>query len=80
MTEARIHAIIESDFQHCSVLMVTHRLAGILGFDKIAVLDNGVLVQYGTPAQLLADGDGALAKLYATQQGKQRTGHDSDSG
>jgi len=48
--------------------MVTHKLSGILEFDKVAVLDHGSLLEYGPPKGLLAKLDGEFRKLYVTQQ------------
>ncbi|KAK0619996.1 ABC transporter [Immersiella caudata] len=67
-TESQIQSIIESDFAKCTVIMVTHKLSGVLKFDKVAVLDNGSLVEYGPPEELLANGNGAFAKLYSTHE------------
>ncbi|KAK0643350.1 ABC transporter [Cercophora newfieldiana] len=67
-TELKIQSIIESDFVNCTVIMVTHKLSGVLKFDKVAVLDNGALVEYGPPRELLASRDGAFSKLYSTHE------------
>lgn len=51
--------------------MATHSLAGVVGrFDKVVVLDGGVLLEYGEPEELLARVDGAFAKLYAAQRAR----------
>ena len=51
--------------------MATHSLAGVVGrFDKVAVLDGGVLLEHGEPEELLARVDGAFAKLYAAQRAR----------
>ncbi|KAK5990162.1 ABC multidrug transporter B [Cladobotryum mycophilum] len=74
-TESFMQSIIESEFPNTTVIMVTHRLSGIHGFDKVAVLDQGVVVEFGPPSELLARADGgALAKLYSTQQQQQQQG------
>lgn len=67
-TEAKIQSIIESDLVDCTVIMVTHKLLGVLKFDKVAVLDKGSLVEYGSPNELLAKEDGVFAKLYSTHE------------
>lgn len=67
-TEAKIQDIIESDFVDCTVIMVTHKLSGVLKFDNVAVLDQGSLVEYGRPEELVAKRDGAFAKLYSTHE------------
>lgn len=51
--------------------MATHSLAGVVGkFDKVVVLNGGVLLEYGEPEELLARVDGAFAKLYAAQSAR----------
>ncbi|TKW58921.1 Multidrug resistance-associated protein 1 [Colletotrichum tanaceti] len=69
-TESSIEAIVESEFATSTVIMATHSLAGVRKFDKVAVLDGGVLLEYGEPEELLARVDGAFAKLYAVQRGR----------
>ncbi|KAM0810738.1 putative ABC transporter domain-containing protein [Seiridium cardinale] len=72
-TESCIEAIVESEFATSTVIMATHSLAGVRRFDKVAVLDGGVLLEYGEPEELLARVDGAFAKLYAAQRGRPET-------
>ncbi|KAK1994571.1 ABC transporter [Colletotrichum falcatum] len=72
-TESYIEAIVESEFATSTVIMATHSLAGVRRFDKVVVLDGGVLLEYGEPEELLARVDGAFAKLYAVQRGKTET-------
>lgn len=44
--------------------MIAHRLDTLLDFDKIAMLEKGLLVEFAAPAELLKDEDGVFAKLY----------------
>lgn len=46
-----------------TTIVVTHRASTLALADKVAVLDDGRVVEYGTPAELLAVG-GAFARLY----------------
>ncbi|KAM4057529.1 ABC transporter [Hirsutella rhossiliensis] len=62
-TESEIQKIVAMELQNSTVIMVTHRLSGISAFDRVAVLDQGVMVEYGPPDELLAIRNGALAKL-----------------
>ncbi|MEV4231286.1 ABC transporter ATP-binding protein [Streptomyces bobili] len=52
-----------------TVVLITHRLASVRHADLVHVLDQGRLVESGTPEQLLAEG-GAYAELYALQAGQ----------
>ncbi|WP_328876504.1 ABC transporter ATP-binding protein/permease [Streptomyces sp. NBC_00287] len=49
-----------------TVVLITHRLASVRHADLVHVLDQGRLVESGTPDELLADG-GLYAELYALQ-------------
>ncbi|KAK4212261.1 ABC multidrug transporter [Rhypophila decipiens] len=70
-TESDIQAIVESEFATSTVIMATHSLAGVVGrFDKVVVLNGGVLLEYGEPEELLGRVDGAFAKLFAAQRAR----------
>ena len=49
-----------------TVVLITHRLASVRHADLVHVLDQGRLVESGTPDELLASG-GVYAELYALQ-------------
>ncbi len=49
-----------------TVILITHRLASVRHADLVHVLDQGRLVESGTPGELLATG-GVYAELYALQ-------------
>lgn len=49
-----------------TVVLITHRLASVRHADLVHVLDQGRLVESGTPEELLATG-GVYAELYALQ-------------
>ena len=46
--------VIETEFSEQTVLAVVHRLTYIESFDKVAVLDQGQLVDFDRPSALLA--------------------------
>lgn len=60
-------SVIESEFQDATAVVVTHRMSSIHTFDKVMVLDAGKLVEYGSPATLLADPTSPLQQLYKAQ-------------
>ncbi|XP_069851649.1 ATP-binding cassette sub-family C member 2 [Dipodomys merriami] len=52
-TDHLIQTTIRNEFSHCTVITIAHRLHTIMDCDKIMVLDNGKIVQYGSPEELL---------------------------
>lgn len=50
-----------------TVILISHRLANVVGADKIYVLERGELLQQGTHQELLAQ-EGAYQNLWQTQQ------------
>ena len=59
----QIHALAKSK----TVILISHRLANVVGADNIYVLDRGSIVERGDHNTLLARG-GAYAKLWNAQQ------------
>lgn len=53
-TDHLIQTTIKSEFAHCTVITIAHRLHTIMDCDKIMVLDSGKIVQYDSPAELLS--------------------------
>jgi ABC-type multidrug transport system fused ATPase/permease subunit len=45
------------------VITVAHRLDTVLGYDRIAVLGDGKLLEFGTPKRLLEQPNGELRSL-----------------
>lgn len=57
--------IIDTTFKDCTVFAVMHRLTHITRYDKVALLENGHLVEFDTPETLLSQ-ESRFAKLYQT--------------
>jgi ATP-binding cassette subfamily B protein len=65
-SEAEIQLALDGLMQGRTVIAVAHRLATVIGFDRIVVLRNGRLVEDGTPAQLRGSG-GVFAAMWKLQ-------------
>ncbi|XP_006880098.1 PREDICTED: canalicular multispecific organic anion transporter 1 [Elephantulus edwardii] len=52
-TDHLIQATIRSEFSHCTVITIAHRLHTIMDSDKVMVLDNGKIIEFGSPEELL---------------------------
>jgi subfamily B ATP-binding cassette protein MsbA len=64
--EQEVQAALETLMQGRTVIAIAHRLSTIRNADRIAVLDQGRLVELGSHEQLLAK-KGLYARLYALQ-------------
>jgi ATP-binding cassette, subfamily C (CFTR/MRP), member 1 len=53
-TDDLMQRIIRTEFADRTIIAIAHRLDTIVDFDKIAVLEKGVLIEYGSPAELLS--------------------------
>ncbi|ODN97956.1 hypothetical protein I350_07593 [Cryptococcus amylolentus CBS 6273] len=54
-TDAKITATIKEYFAGTTMLVIAHRLATIMDFDRILVLDKGEVVEEGKPAHLICN-------------------------
>ncbi|MEJ8472706.1 ABC transporter ATP-binding protein [Roseibium algae] len=68
-TEAGIQANFTELMQGKTVIAIAHRLSTIAAMDRLIVMDKGAIVQEGTHAELLTDGQGLYAQLWARQSG-----------
>jgi ATP-binding cassette subfamily B protein len=67
-SETLVQEALERSMQGRSSLVIAHRLATVLGADRIIVLDRGRIVEEGTHASLAAAG-GLYARLAELQFG-----------
>ena len=66
ITEKSIYDKLMDKFQEKTVIVISHRLASISGFDKIIVMEEGQIIETGTHQQLMETGG-----LYCTMFNKQ---------
>ena len=52
-TEMLMRRVIRTEFAGWTIIEVTHRVDAILDADVIAVMQNGRVVEFGSPAELL---------------------------
>jgi ABC-type multidrug transport system fused ATPase/permease subunit len=58
-----VQGIIDLEFKGCTVLAVMHRLTHVSSYDQVALMDAGLLVEFGVPAELIA-GETRFAGLH----------------
>ena len=68
-TDSLIQEQIRTRFKDCTVLTIAHRLHTIMDCDRILVLSDGEVVEFGQPHELLCDKTGVLTEL-AEQTGE----------
>ncbi|XP_021347161.1 multidrug resistance-associated protein 1-like isoform X1 [Mizuhopecten yessoensis] len=54
-TDELIQQTIQSEFEECTVLTIAHRLNTIMDYDRVMVLDKGLIAEFDTPRTLIQD-------------------------
>lgn len=62
-TDILIQETIKLNFSNCTVLTISHQIHNIIDSDRILVLENGRIVEFDQPYELLMKRDGYLRKL-----------------
>ncbi|KAN0064357.1 hypothetical protein ACQY0O_002552 [Thecaphora frezii] len=57
-TDAVIQTAIRTQLSDCIVVCVAHRLRSVIDYDRILVMHQGTVVEFGTPKELLQKEDG----------------------
>lgn len=65
-TDAQIRSNLSDSFNDSTVFLISHRLASLMKADNIIVLENGRIIEKGTPDYLL-NLDGQFAQIYKMQ-------------
>ncbi|CAL1542109.1 unnamed protein product [Lymnaea stagnalis] len=64
-TDDLIQRSIREEFEGCTILTIAHRLNTVLDYDRIMVLDNGQVVEYDSPKNLLSRPDSIFYSMAA---------------
>jgi len=75
-TDQEVQDSIRREFveKGATVITVAHRLDTVLGYDKIAVLGNGKVLEYGNPSDLLKNPTGELRSLVNADRRNKKKG------
>ncbi|KAJ1994241.1 Canalicular multispecific organic anion transporter 1 [Coemansia spiralis] len=53
-TDQIMQSVVRNEFKNCTVLTIAHRLKTIMGSNRILVMDQGQVVEFDTPSNLLS--------------------------
>lgn len=63
VTDNLIQTTIRNQTSGCTVITVAHRIPTVVDNDLVMVLDQGKIIEYDSPSELLRDGSSAFSKL-----------------
>ena len=63
-TDDLIQATIRKEFEECTVLTIAHRLNTIMDYDRIMVLDKGIIAEFDSPNSLLENSNSMFYSLF----------------
>ena len=61
-TDEAIQATIREKFKDCTILVIAHRLETVMDSDKVLVMDEGRVVEFGKPEELLINQRGFFSQ------------------
>ncbi|XP_043705894.1 putative ABC transporter C family member 15 [Telopea speciosissima] len=74
-TDNVIQKTIREETSNCTVITVAHRIPTVVDNDLVLVLDDGKVVEYDSPAQLLRDNTSAFSKLVTHLKRSSKSDH-----
>lgn len=69
-TDRLIQGTLRNRFNRCTIITIAHRLDTILDYDRIMVLDQGRIVEFDSPPNLLQIPGGIFASMVTEHQRK----------
>ncbi|KAK0669314.1 P-loop containing nucleoside triphosphate hydrolase protein [Cercophora samala] len=69
-TDGLIQRSIREEFTDATLLVIAHRLSTIADFDRVLVLSDGCVAEYGTPRELWEKGKGGVFRGMCEESGE----------
>ncbi len=64
-TDSLVQNMIRTQFKGSTILTIAHRLHTIIDYDKIMVLDSGLVSEFDTPQRLLMNVSGLFTNMWS---------------
>jgi len=61
--DEKIQKMIRAEFEDCTVLCIAHRLRTVIDYDRILVIDQGKIVEFESPHNLIMNTESLFHKL-----------------
>jgi ABC-type multidrug transport system fused ATPase/permease subunit len=65
-----MQSVIRDCFKDQTIIAIVHKLDTILDFDKVALMEEGRIIEFDTPEALLSKEGSAFKTLYETLHGE----------
>lgn len=62
-TDQLVQRLIRKEFAECTIFTIAHRLNTIIDSDCVLVMNDGLLSEFGSPAELLSKGDSLFSAM-----------------
>ncbi|KAK4658726.1 hypothetical protein QC762_104050 [Podospora pseudocomata] len=69
-TDGLIQRSIREEFTDATLLVIAHRLSTIADFDRVLVLSDGCVAEYGSPKELWEKGEGGIFRGMCEESGE----------
>jgi ATP-binding cassette subfamily C (CFTR/MRP) protein 1 len=63
LTDSLIQETIRREFESSTVLTIAHRINTILDYDRVIVMENGEIIEFASPQDLLDDRNSVFFKM-----------------
>lgn len=63
-TDNLIQKTIRKEFKDCTVMTIAHRINTLIDYDKIMVMDDGMISEFDSPQTLLKNSGSKFYQLY----------------
>ncbi|XP_023713114.1 multidrug resistance-associated protein 5 isoform X5 [Cryptotermes secundus] len=73
-TEAAVQTAVRTEFKHCTVLTIAHRLSTVTSCDRVLVMRGGQVLEWDNPANLLSDSSSEFSKMLSVADNAVATG------